>query len=280
MMRIDSHQHFWRYEPAQYPWIRADWPLRRDFLPEDLAPLLRAAKLDGCVAVQARQTLEETAWLLGLATQHAFIKGVVGWVDLRSENLTEQLGSFANNPKFVGVRHVVQDEPDNNFMLRPKFVRGIAELQFFDLAYDLLIYPHQLPAAIQLVRKFPRQRFVLDHIAKPYIRRKEPWPWAGHIRELAQSPNVFCKVSGMVTEADWRTWKKSDFRPYLNVVFEAFTPRRIMYGSDWPVCLLSASYERVYDLAASYCQNLSSAEQKRVFGATATEFYWLGPDLI
>jgi L-fuconolactonase len=275
MMRIDSHQHFWRYEPAQYSWIRADWPLRRDFLPEDLAPLLRAAKLDGCVAVQARQTLEETAWLLGLAAQHDFIKGVVGWVDLRSENLTEQLGSFANNPKFVGVRHVVQDEPDNNFMLHPKFVRGIAELQFFDLAYDLLIYPHQLPAAIQLVRKFPRQRFVVDHIAKPYIKRKELWPWTGHIRELAQFPNVFCKVSGMVTQADWRTCESTDFNPYLDVVFEAFAAHRIMYGSDWPVCLLSATYQRVYDLATGYCRRLSFAEQQRVFGGTAAEFYRL-----
>jgi len=275
MMRIDSHQHFWRYEPAQYPWIRADWPLRRDFLPEDLAPLLRAAKLDGCVAVQARQSVEETRWLLGLAAQHSFIKGVVGWVDVLGENLTEQLTCFANNPRFVGVRHVVQDEPDNSFLLRPSVVRGIAELRFFDLAYDLLIFPQQLPAAIQLVKKFPRQRFVLDHIAKPYIRRKELWPWSGHIRELAQCPNVFCKVSGMVTEADWRGWKKADFTPYLDVVFEAFTPRRIMYGSDWPVCLLSAGYERVHDLATRYCQKLSPAEQDRVFGETAVEFYRL-----
>jgi L-fuconolactonase len=272
---IDSHQHFWRYEPAQYPWIRPDWPLRRNFLPEDLAPLLRAAKLDGCVAVQARQSIEETRWLLGLAAEHGFIKGVVGWVDLRSENLTEQLTAFANNARFVGVRHVVQDEPDNNFLLRPKFVRGIAELRFFDLAYDLLIFPHQLPPAIQLVRKFPRQRFVLDHIAKPYIKRKDLWPWAGHIRELAQCPNVFCKVSGMVTEADWSGWKKADFTPYLDAVFEAFTPRRIMYGSDWPVCLLSAGYPRVHDLAASYCQKLSASEQERVFGGTTAEFYRL-----
>ena len=274
-MRIDSHQHFWRYEPAQYPWIRADWPLRRDFLPEHLAPLLRSAKLDGCVAVQARQSLEETGWLLGLAAQHSFIKGVVGWVDLRSDNLTEQLICFANNPGFVGVRHVAQDEPDNNFLLQPKFVRGIAELQFFDLAYDLLIFPRQLPATIQLVRNFPRQRFVLDHIAKPYLKRREMWPWAAHIRELAQFPNVFCKVSGMVTEAEWSRWKQTNFTPYLDVVFEAFTPRRIMYGSDWPVCLLSANYRRVYELVANYCQKLSSGEQKRVFGGTAVEFYRL-----
>jgi len=275
MMRIDSHQHFWRYEPAQYPWIRSDWPLRRNFLPKHLAPLLRGRALDGCVAVQARQSLEETRWLLGLASEHSFIKGIVGWVDLRSENLTEQLTAFANHPRFAGVRHVVQDEPDNNFLLRRKVVRGIGELRFFDLAYDLLIYPHQLPAAIQLVRKFPGQRFVLDHMAKPYIKRKGLWPWAAHIGELAQCSNVFCKVSGMVTEADWSRWKNADFTPYLDVIFEAFTPRRIMYGSDWPVCLLSAGYERVCDLVADYCQRLSSAEQDRVFGGTAAEFYHL-----
>jgi L-fuconolactonase len=275
MMRIDSHQHFWRYEPAQYPWIRADWPLRRDFLPRHLESLLRANKLAGCVAVQARQSLEESRWLLGLAAQHSFIKGVVGWVDLRSENLTEQLAAFAHDPRFVGVRHVVQEEPDNDFLLRPNFVRGIAELRFFDLAYDLLIYPQQLPAAIQLARKFPRQRFVLDHMAKPHIRRGELWPWAAHIRELALCPNVFCKVSGMVTEADWTRWKIADVTPYLDVVFEAFAPRRIMFGSDWPVCLLSASYERVCNLAACYCRQLSSAEQDRVFGGTAVEFYHL-----
>jgi L-fuconolactonase len=210
-----------------------------------------------------------------LAAQYQFIKGVVGWVDLRSGNLTEQLTCFANNPRFVGVRHVVQDEPDTNFLLRPRFFCGIAELQFFDLAYDLLIYPHQLPAAIQLVRKFPRQRFVVDHIAKPYIRTRALWPWAAHIRELAQFPNVFCKVSGMVTEAEWTHWKKADFTPYLDVVLEAFAPRRIMYGSDWPVCLLSASYPRVYDLVADYCQKLSSPEQERVFGGAASEFYRL-----
>lgn len=273
MMRIDSHQHFWRYDPAQYPWIRADWPLRRDFLPEHLAPSLRANRLDGCVAVQARPTLEETRWLLGLAAEHTFIKGVVGWVDLRSENLTEQLTAFANNPKFAGVRHVVQDEPDDNFLVRPEFLRGVAELQFFDVAYDLLIYPRQLPASIRLVRKFPRQRFVLDHMAKPPIKRKDLWPWAAHIRELAQWPNVFCKLSGMVTEAKWTTWKESDFKPYLDVVVEAFGPRRLMFGSDWPVCLLSASYQRVHDLVASYAQEFPAAEQGRIFGETAAEFY-------
>lgn len=274
-MRVDSHQHFWSYQPAQYPWIRADWPLRRDFLPAHLAPLLQRARLDACVAVQARQSLDETRWLLGLAAQHPWIKGVVGWADLRNENLSDQLAAFVNNPRFVGVRHVVQDEPDNNFLLRPEFVRGIAELRFFDLAYDLLVYPQQLPAAIQLVKKFPRQRFVVDHIAKPRIKTGALSPWSEHIRALAQFPNVCCKLSGMVTEANWATWKTADFIPYFDVVLDAFTPRRLMYGSDWPVCLLAGSYEQVHDLAASGCAQLSASEQEWIFGKTATAFYRL-----
>jgi len=274
-MRIDAHQHFWKYEPAQYPWIRADWPIRRDFFPPDLQPLLAKAGLNGCVAVQARQSLEETRWLLSLTTEHSFIKGVVGWVDLRSDYVHDQLAQFAHHPCFVGVRHVVQDEPDESFMLRPGFLRGLACLQDFDLAYDILIFARQLPAAIQLVKRFPNHRFVVDHIAKPQIAAQRLSPWTEHIRQLAQHPNVTCKVSGVVTEAHWKNWKQRDFTPYLDTVFEAFGPTRIMYGSDWPVCLLAASYERVYDLAAAYCSRLSASEQRQVFGATAVGFYRL-----
>jgi len=274
-MRIDAHQHFWKYEPAQYPWIRADWPIRRDFLPPDLQPLLAKARLDGCVAVQARQSLEETRWLLSLAAQHSFIKGVVGWVDLRSEQVRDQLAQFARHPRFVGVRHVVQDEPDDSFMLRREFLRGMTCLQDFALAYDILIYARQLPAAIQLVKRFPKQRFVVDHIAKPQIAAGRLSPWTGHIRQLAQHPNVTCKVSGMVTEAPWKNWKQQDFTPYLDTVFEAFGPSRLMYGSDWPVCLLAAGYQEVYDLAATYCSRLSPSEQQQVFSTTACRFYRL-----
>jgi len=274
-MRIDAHQHFWKYDPAQYPWIRPDWPIRRDFLPGDLEPLLKKAKMEGCVAVQARQDIDESNWLLSLAAQHTFIKGVVGWIDLRSPHIDKHLIAFANHPRFVGVRHVVQNERDDEFMLRTEFVRGISRLKDFDLGYDLLIYARQLPAAIRLVRKFPQQRFVLDHIAKPLIKMGTLSPWREQIRELATAPNLYCKISGMVTEADWANWRVEDFAPYLDVVFGAFSADRLMYGSDWPVCLLGARYERVYDIAASYCGQFSSAEQQLVFGKTAAGFYRL-----
>jgi L-fuconolactonase len=275
MMRIDAHQHFWKYEPAQYPWIRPNWPIRRSFLPPDLQALLAKAGLNGCITVQARQSLAEGRWLLSLAAQHSFIKGVVGWVDLRSEDVYHQLAQFAGHPRFVGVRHVVQDEPDDSFVLRREFLRGMTCLQDFNLAYDILIYARQLPAAIQLVKRFPRQRFVVDHIAKPQIAVGRLSPWNQHIRQLAQHPNVACKVSGMVTEAQWKSWERQEFTPYLDTVFEAFGATRIMYGSDWPVCLLAASYQRVYDVADIYCSRLSPSEQQQIFGATAARFYRL-----
>jgi L-fuconolactonase len=274
-MRIDAHQHFWKYEPAQYPWIRPRWPIRHSFLPPDLEPLLARAKLDGCVAVQARQSLEESRWLLSLASEHSIIKGVVGWVDLRSERVFHHLAQLSHHPRFVGVRHVVQNEPDDWFMARPKFLRGISCLEAFDLVYDILIFARQLPAAIQLVRRFPNQRFVVDHIAKPQIAAQKLSPWSEHIRELARYPNVACKVSGMVTEANWQNWRPEHFRRYFDIVLEAFGARRIMYGSDWPVCLLAGSYDRVYDLAAGHCSHLSAFEQEMVFGETARRFYRL-----
>ncbi|MBI3878164.1 MAG: amidohydrolase family protein, partial [Verrucomicrobia bacterium] len=221
-MKLDSHQHFWIYDAAQYPWMKPEWPIRRDFLPPDWQREAAKCGVDGSIAVQARQSLEESRWLLELADRHPIIKGVVGWVDLRADNVEEQLAELARHPKFVGVRHVVQDEPDDDFMLRPDFQRGIGRLKQFKLAYDILIFPKQLPAAIKLAAKFSEQRFVLDHIAKPLIRDGTLEPWAAQIRELTKSPNVWCKVSGMVTEAKWHAWKPADFRSYLDVVFEAF----------------------------------------------------------
>jgi L-fuconolactonase len=273
-MRLDSHQHFWRYSAEKYPWMKAEWPIRRDFLPPDLAPLLAAAELDGAIAVQARQELAENDFLLGLADHHPLVKGVVGWVDLRSPQVDEQLRTFAAHPKALGVRHVVQDEPDDQFMLRPEFVRGISRLKAFDLTYDLLVFPKQLPAAIRLVEQFPDQPFVLDHIAKPAIAAGTLSPWREQLRELAKFPNVCCKVSGMVTEAKWVGWQQADFRPFLDVVSEAFGFERLMYGSDWPVALLAGSYAQVHGLAKSY---VPVEHHAAFFGGNAARFYGLAP---
>ena len=275
-MNIDSHQHFWRYTPAEYPWMKPEWPIRRDFLPEDLAIEMAGVDIHGCVAVQAQQTVAEARWLLSLADRHDFIKGVVGWVDLQSPRVEEQLAELSTHPRFVGVRHVVQDEPDDDFMLRPEFLRGLARLKEFDLTYDLLVFPKQLPAAIEVVERLPEQSFVLDHIAKPFIRDGTLEPWRELIRELAQAPNVWCKVSGMVTEAKWRGWQPDDFRPYLDVVFEAFGIGRLMFGSDWPVCTLAGSYEQVRKLVDEYAEQLPPAAHAKLCGKNAVTFYQLG----
>jgi L-fuconolactonase len=274
-MRIDSHQHFWSYDPGEYPWIKPEWPIRRGYLPKDLAPELKSTGVDGCVAVQARQTVQESKWLLELADQNAFIKGVVGWVDLRAANVVAQLRPLANHSKFVGVRHVLQDESDDNFCLGLEFQSGISQLRQFDLTYDLLIFPRQLPAAIALVSTFPKQPFVLDHIAKPSIKERTITPWRTHIKELATLPNVCCKISGMVTEADWKNWKPADFVPYLDVVFEAFGPDRVMFGSDWPVALLAGTYRCIFDLARDYVAPLGSQIEAKFFGDNAIKFYQL-----
>ena len=275
-MRCDAHQHFWRYTPEEYGWIGPDMGiLKKDHLPADLAPLLEAVGIEGTVAVQARQTLDETEWLLQLADNYSLIKGVVGWVDLRSPELRGQLELFCAHPKLRGVRHVVQDEPDDRFMLREDFIRGLGMLAEFDLTYDILIFPRHLPVACELVARFPDQRFVLDHIAKPFIKDQKVTPWDGDIRRLAAYPKVFCKVSGMVTEADWHQWQPADFRPYLDVVFAAFGSRRIMFGSDWPVCTLAGTYADVVEIVSDYVQQLSEEEQADVWGETARRFYGL-----
>ncbi len=275
--KIDAHQHFWQYNPAEHVWMTDDMAaLRRHFMPGDLKPLLASLEFDGCVVVQVRQSVEETRWLLELAVRHDFVRGVVGWVDLRSTGLRAQLEQFAGDKKLVGVRHIVQGEPDDNFMLREDFRRGIAGLAEFDLAYDVLIYPRQLPAAIELVRAFPDQRFVLDHIAKPAIAEGKREPWEVGLRELAKSENLFCKLSGMVTEARWNQWRPDDFRPYLDVVFEAFGPDRLMIGSDWPVCTLSASYASAMGIVLDYVSQFGAAEQEAISGGNCGRFYSLG----
>lgn len=272
-MKLDAHQHFWKYNAEEYPWIPSGTALQRDALPEDLEVLQLPLGFDGSIAVQARQSLDESRWLLELAAANPRIRGVVGWVDLRDEGVGEVLAELSQNPRFVGVRHVVQDEPDDRFLVRPEFVRGVRSLARHGLAYDLLIYPHQLPAAIELVRMLPNQRFVLDHLAKPRVKVGELAPWDHQIRELAASANVWCKVSGLVTEAHWTDWKPADFRPYLEVALEAFGPRRLMFGSDWPVCQLAATYSQVHDLAATAWQELSPSDRRTVWGETCAEFY-------
>jgi len=275
-MRIDAHQHFWMYSEREYGWIDDSMAaLRRDFLPADLKPELERNGFQGCVAVQARQTLEETRWLLELAEHAPFILGVVGWVDLRSPRLQFELESLAVNPKLVGVRHIVQSEPDERFLLQPDFLRGIAMLEEFDLAYDILIYTRHLPVAAEFVTKFPRQRFVLDHLAKPPIKSGAIDVWARGIQGLAAFSNVYCKVSGLVTEADWQAWKPEDIRPYLDLVFECFGPSRLMTGSDWPVCTVAGSYSRVMNLTKDYLGKYAEKERNAVLGENAATFWRL-----
>jgi len=275
--RIDAHQHFWRYDALQYPWIDDRMlPLRRDFLPEDLDPLLRHSGFDACVAVQVRQSLDETRWLLELADRYPFIVGVVGWVDLLSEEARAQIEAFARRPKLVGLRHIVQSEPDDRFLLRPELCRGMALLETFDLAYDILIYPRHLPVAADFVRRFEGQRFVLDHLAKPEIARGEIRGWERDLRALAASPNAFCKLSGLVTEADWQSWTQDQIRPYLDVAFDCFGAGRLMIGSDWPVCTLAADYARTMDVIMNYLGRLSAPDRDAVLGGNARRFWKLG----
>jgi L-fuconolactonase len=276
-MKIDAHQHFWRYSTEEYGWIGPEMAvLKKDHLPENLHLLLASAGLDGSVAVQARQTLEETRWLLGLAERHPIIRGVVGWADLCSPELPAQLEEFCAFSTFCGVRHVVQDEADDEFMLRQDFLEGIAALAYFELAYDILIFPKHLSVACQVVERFPDQPFVLDHIAKPFIKDGLLESWSQEIGQLAAFPNVYCKVSGMVTEADWQNWQAADFSPYLDTVLEAFGPERVMFGSDWPVCTVAGTYSQVVEIVAAYVGSLSKDEQAAIWGETARAFYGLG----
>ncbi|MGB2633705.1 MAG: amidohydrolase family protein [Candidatus Acidiferrum sp.] len=274
-MHIDAHQHFWQYSPQEYGWIdNAMDSIRRDFLPADLQPLLENSGFQGSVVVQVRQTLEETHWLLKLADANTFILGVVGWVDLCSRELRAQLRSFAGNAKLVGIRHIVQGEPDG-FLLRPDFLRGISLLEEFDLAYDILIYPKHLPSTVEFVRRFPRQRVVLDHLAKPPIKSGAIDGWARGIRELASFPNVYAKLSGLVTEADWGAWTPEDIWPCLDVAFECFGSGRLMIGSDWPVCLCAASYERAINVVKQYLDKCDAKEREAVLGGNAASFWRL-----
>jgi L-fuconolactonase len=273
-MKIDAHQHFWMYNEKEYGWINKDMAvLKQDFLPEDLEVLLQSIGFDGTVAIQARQNLEETKWLLELAQKHDFIKGVVGWVDLCSPDVIDQLKSFAEYPSLKGIRHIIHDEADDQFMLREDFQRGIKALQDFQLTYDLLLFPKHIPFAIELINKFPNQPFVLDHIGKPDIKNQRFSQWKEDLFELASYKNVYVKVSGMVTEADWQTWRKEDFKPYLDIVFQAFGPNRIMIGSDWPVCTVSHRYETVMEIVLDYVKQLAPEYENQILGENCARFY-------
>jgi L-fuconolactonase len=275
-MKIDSHQHFWRYDAARDAWITDSMAiLKRDFLPEHLAVELTANGIDASIAVQADQSENETTFLLDLAENNERIAGVVGWVDLLSSRVSERLEYFSHFSKLRGFRHIAQAEPDDRFLAREQFVKGIAQLRAFGFTYDVLIYPRQLPAAVDLVTRLPEQRFVIDHMAKPEVKSAKTSPWAAQMREIAQNKNVFCKISGLVTEADWKHWKADDFKPHLDVVFSAFGADRLMFGSDWPVCLLAATYEQVKQLIDNYVKEFSQSDQEKIFGGNAARFYGL-----
>ncbi|WPR71090.1 amidohydrolase family protein [Flavobacterium sp. NG2] len=273
-MAIDSHQHFWQYEPNKHDWIDDEMAvIRRDFMPDDLAIVYQENGIDGCVAVQADQTLAETDFLLELATKNDFIKGIVGWVDLRAANIDEVLALYSQYPKIKGFRHVVQGEPDHNFLLRPNFLRGIAALEKYNFTYDILIFPHQLGPALELVKRFPNQKFVIDHIAKPYIKDGFYEGWATLMLAIGKQKNVYCKLSGMTTEADYKSWTPEQIHPYMQLVLEAFGIDRILFGSDWPVCLVAGNYTQTKELVTQFIAPLSVEEQSKIMGQNAINFY-------
>jgi len=274
---IDAHHHLWKYSAAEYGWITPQMPsIRRDFLPPQLEELMHHFGIEGTVAVQARQTLEETSWLLSLSEKHPLIRGVVGWVPLTDgAGVRSHLERFAANRSLRGVRHVIHDEPDARYILRNDFNAGIAALHEFGLRYDILIFERHLPAAIEFVDRHPNQIFIVDHMAKPRIKERIISPWDRNMREMAKRQNVYCKLSGMVTEADLAGWTPQDLQPYIDVVLAAFGPRRILYGSDWPVLLRACDYARWFGTVNNAIAKLSRTEQDRIMGGTAIEAYAL-----
>lgn len=276
MQKIDAHQHFWKFDPVRDSWISDEMSvIRKDFLPEDLFPILKQTGFDGCVAVQADQSIDETKFLLQCADKYEFIKGVVGWVDLQSEEVEEWLEYFKPFKKLKGFRHVLQGETNRALMLTEDFKRGIKALKKYDYTYDILIYPDQLQYTKEFAGLFPEQAFVVDHIAKPNIKKGDVTEWKKNIEALAELENVSCKISGMVTEADWGNWQPKDLYPYLDIVVNAFGTDRIMFGSDWPVCLVASSYTKWVEVISQYFEQFSKAEQINFFGDNAVKFYGL-----
>ncbi len=273
-MIIDAHQHFWYYEPVTHEWIDDKMAvIRRNFLPQDLQKIYVQHDVVGCVAVQADQTLRETDFLIQLGEEFDFIKGIVGWVDLRAANIDEVLSAYSQNDKVKGFRHIVQGETDHNFLLRPNFLHGISLLEKFSFTYDLLVFPHQLGATLEFVKRFPNQKFVIDHLAKPYIKDGFYDGWAALMNAIAKHENVYCKLSGMITEADYQHWTSDQIQPYMELVLNAFGPNRLMFGSDWPVCLVAGDYLQVKKLVEDFITSLSTTEQSDIMGKNANHFY-------
>lgn len=278
MTRIDTHQHFWTYKPENYAWIDSNMSaLQRDYTPEELEPLLRQANIDGTVAVEARGHLEETEQLLAIAERTSFVRGVVGWLPLSEPSAPQLLERYAAHPKLRGLRHWLGSSDDLEYMFGSDLQRGVARLAATGLSFDLMLWPPQLASAPAFVDRHPNQVFILDHFAKPYIRAGQLEPWRSQLRELARRPNVYCKVSGLATEADWRGWQPEHLRPYLDSALEAFTPQRLLFGSDWPVCTLATGYVRWVEVISSWVEQLSSVERDRILGGTALEVYRLSP---
>lgn len=274
-MRIDSHQHFWEYKPKDYGWINDSMKrIRRNFSPGDLKPMLDEFHLDGCVSVQAVESYRETDYLLDLADQNPWILGVIGWADLTSGKLEEKLEEYNEHPKLKGFREVLQSK-DPRYMLQENFIRGLQTLHSKGYTYDILIYPQHLKAVLELVKKCPNQSFVIDHLAKPFIQKGEWKEWQKHLAPIAERELIYCKISGMVTEADWKNWNKDQLYPYLEIALELFGPQRLMFGSDWPVCLLAAEYEQVIGVVEEFTDTLSKNEKSWIMGDTAEKFYKL-----
>ena len=273
-LTIDAHQHFWQFDPVRDSWITEEMSvIRRNFFPAQLQTVLKDCGIDGSVAIQADQSEKETDFLLELAAENDFIRGVVGWVDLQSPNVEERLDHYSQYKKLKGFRHVLQGEPQRDLMLQPAFKKGISMLHKYGFTYDILIFPDQLVYVSELITAFPEQRFVIDHLAKPAIKNKDITEWKKDMTAVAACPNVYCKISGMVTEADWQNWKAGDFTPYLDTVVELFGPHRIMFGSDWPVCLVAASYKTMKQITDDYFASFSSSEREAFYGKNAIGFY-------
>lgn len=274
MLKIDAHQHFWKFDAVRDSWITDDMTvIQRDFLPPDLQPLLKENGFDGCITVQSDQSEEENIFQLDNAAKHDFIKGVVGWADLQAFDIEQKLADYSGCEKMKGFRHVLQGEADRSLMLHPKFMNGISKLEKYNFTYDILIFPDQLKYIPQFVSSFPNQKFVIDHIAKPLIKEGKTAEWKKQIQAVAKYENVWCKISGLVTEAGWKLWKPADFTPYLDIVTEAFGTKRVIFGSDWPVCLVAASYNQVLSIVKNYFLNFSKDEQESFFGGNAVNFY-------